>query len=258
MKIKKYLLILGLHLGILGATVSAPIAMAYIDELKQKAQQLEDKERFGEYIDDFFVSSKNNRPLRLDTSKSIAVYFDNIIDSKTRKNILDGVNGLHNICPNINYTLYNGNLNTNNCQGTIYFSIKKDMGNVAGRTYYSYNNESAEILYPIEIELNQSYIDAYWSSDYTDSVLTTIVKHELMHTLGFEDKTETRSKNESIMFEMLNPEVQTYTEQDIEKINYVYGSKVLAQSTKQTKLHYVPATNLSLACTEKEEDALAN
>ena len=73
---------------------------------------------------------------------------------------------------------------------------------------------SAEISYSKDIvfgKFDERARDLYSASN---SVFATVIEHELLHTLGFEDIFKVEQKNTTIMYYALNDNVRTYTKLD--------------------------------------------
>lgn len=227
---------IGLAIGI-SVVLSSPFMAHGIHTLISEHENSADRQRFGKYIDDF-LTNDNGRPLRLDTNKAINVMFDSKLDEQSKQYIIDGINGLKNICPNLKYDLYNSQKGD---VGRVYFVLQDPteiQHNAAGATNLSFNANSATINSYITIDINSHYLDGYWTTNM-DSILTTVVQHELMHTLGFKDIYDESRKNDTIMYHALNPEVKTYTTEDIEKIQYVYGGQTIAETTKSNSMYVI-------------------
>lgn len=234
-KFTKYRLVLGITASALIVSGGAiQLQMNYNSSLNKA-----DREKFGEYINDFNTTN-TGKPIRLNTDKPITISIDSE-NSQVRQNIIDGINNLSSICPNIQYEIYN---NDTTALSNINFRIEKLSSTLAGHVQYSYNSYSAEITFPITISVDEKYIDAIWPNS-NNSVMTTIVEHELMHTLGFNDSTETNS----IMYKSLNENLQTYTSFDKTRINYVYGDRTIAYSVRPKICYFIPNNKM-----ENEEE----
>lgn len=240
-KFKKYNLIMGVTLA---SAIAIPLAAGAIQLDFTNGVSEADKERFGKYINDF-LTTKSGKPLRLDISEAISVSIDSS-EASVREDITKGIRALSNVCPNIRYTIYNNNNNFVPLSN-INFIIEDLSGSKAGNTSLNYNAFNAEIQFPITISIDSKFTDAIWG-DSKGSVLTTIVEHELMHTLGFSDT----SKYGTIMHGSLDMALQTYTSADKEKINYVYGDKKVAYSIRPKECYFIP--NMK----QEDEETLIN
>lgn len=223
-----------------GGILCVPFIYGKIAEFKAQNQTIADQQRFGKFADDFNKSKQTGRPLRLDTKDTIKVVLENGFSEQDRQNIVNGINGLSEICPNIKYDVLP---KYETAQKAIYFSVAgvENMSNAAGTTHIMYDGYSCEIALPIYIDLRADLLDAYWDTSFTNSALTTIVKHELMHTLGFDDIYDESRKDDTIMYYSLNPNVTTFTDEDVEKINYVYGDRVVATTAKPNSICLYPS-----------------
>ena len=201
-----------------------------------------DQQCFGEYIDDFKTNSFG-RPLRLPLDENpIAVVIDAEND-QTKQYIIDGINALDEISTNINYTIFDSkdfefsrNVNYINIKMVDEITNTKS-GDTAGIASYTYNNNTALIDYPINIQIEKYFAEGYWDLYQTKSVLTTIVQHELMHTLGFKDLYKPEDITRSIMYYQVGIGTPiTFTQEDINKIQYCYDGKTIAQTTQPSEI----------------------
>ncbi len=208
-----------------GGLVIAPPLLAHLVEKQSETVTRGDKARFGEYLDYFNRNAENGRPLRLDISDPIAIVMQNI-DLDTKKQIVAGINDLTDICPNLDYVVYE---NAYTPLNRISISISKELENrTLGVTHYNYSKQKAEIQYPISIELNEKYVDAYYDENDPKPIIKTVVKHELLHTLGLRDLYDENEVGKSIMYHVIDPNTLEFTARDKELIDYVYGDKTIA------------------------------
>lgn len=206
--------------------VVAPPLIAYIASQSNLTVTEADKERFGEYIDYFEKNVASGRPLRLDISDPIAIVMQNI-DLETKKQIVKAVTDLDNLCPNLDYVIYEDNYDSAPIK-RISFSLSQQMNSsTLGETQYIYNINKAEIKYPISITLNDYFKDAYFS-DNKKPVMESVIKHELLHTLGLRDLYDENELGKTIMYYAINKDALDYTVRDKEVIDYVYGERALA------------------------------
>lgn len=209
-----------------------------------------DKERFGEYIQYFTTNdgfNKKGRPLRLDISDPIAIVMQDV-EEQEKKHIVDAVNALQEICPNLDYRIYE---NQSTPLNTINISVQAMDEHKGGTTSYTYKVSEAQILYPIDIVLNEKYSDLYFDEKLTDSVLTGIAKHELLHTLGLKDLYEDEEYDKSIMYYCIKPDL-VYTARDEEIIKYVYRDEVIATTYHPQQMLYFPTQSKHKETTEDE------
>ena len=221
-----------------------------------------DNSKFEKYADDF-LKTENGDILRLPIDENpIPVVLGNM-DKKTKEYIVEGINCLDNISENINYTIFDADdFNVKNNIDHISIEMVDSLTEYgqsitsAGITTFKYNKHTAEILYPIDIKIENYYAEGFWDAEYTQSVLTTIVKHELMHTLGFKDLYEADDKNRSIMYYGLGYNSQkTFTKEDIEKIQYCYDGKEVATVTHPNEILIANYSSyLDSLKNEKEKD----
>lgn len=191
-----------------------------------------DRELFGEFIDDFNTTPKG-KPLRLPLQKNPIPVVIEELDDKTKNNIIEGVNALDNISEKINYDIYSENeFNRNKNNLHIYIEVidkfeEDDKDCVtAGVAMIKASALTAKIQYPIVIQISDRVVSQPYGEEEKKALLTSIVKHELMHTLGFRDLYKEEDKHRSIMYYLKDYDtVLDYTKEDIKKIQYVYDRK---------------------------------
>ncbi len=196
-----------------------------------------DNSNFEKYKDDFY--QVNGNVVRLPIGNEPIAVVLNDMNVKQKEQVVQAVNALDEISKNINYTLYDGMDDYDNDNGLNYISISlvddiEEQEGAGGVAKLRYNKFTAEIIYPIEIEIESQWSDAYWDKEETKSLLTTITKHELMHTLGFKDLYDENDKQRSIMYYATQSDTQqSYTQEDIEKIQYCYDGMIATTSKPQ-------------------------
>lgn len=110
----------------------------------------------------------------------------------------------------------------------IYINNNVELPNtIGGTTKYKADDLSAEILYPIEINIREGLINYVYSEDHSKTLLASVITHEMMHTLGFSDLRTEKWLGQSIMYYNLSDSsdhgVAGLTEQDKKDIISVYG-----------------------------------
>ena len=234
MGFKKILISIAAPTAAIGTLVGMPIAAVKITDMLLNPEV--DNSRFEKYAD-YFLKTNRDDIVRLPIDKNPIPVVLGDMDEKTKDYIVEGINCLDNISENINYTIFDADdfdvkSNVKHISVEVVDTIADSAPSAAGETTFKYSNRTAEILYPIEIKIEDTYTDWFWDADYTQSLMTTIVKHELMHTLGFKDLYEYSAKNESIMYyAVADDSCSTYTQEDIEKIQYCYDGKEVATTT---------------------------
>ena len=225
---RKYSLLV--KIGLNTAITSILISPIWVNSIYEVS--LQNKiDRFGEYAEKFLQNSYG-APYTLDVKNPINVVINEMND-EAKQNIKNAIESIDNISENINYNIYSNNNVPKNVVNYIDINLVEnfDKDTIAGRATFNINNATAKINYPISIDIKEIYTDSYWDNEYMESALTTIVKHELLHTLGFDD---VKSKD-SIMYYDLSHETKDLTNKDIEIIQYIYDNKKVATTYKPTK-----------------------
>lgn len=253
MKQKKDILIkIGVGVGCLGLiagmVIGFPFAVKeknYRDEIKWKEY---DKNTFGEY-EKYFYKTENGLVKKLVLNKDPIPIIIGNMSEESRQYVIDAIKELDNISEKINYKIYDAkNFKKTDNLRYISIEINNDVTESIGGTTNIYSiKHTGEIIMPIQIVINQKYEDAFFDYDYTQSALTTIVKHELLHTLGLKDLYDIEEREQSIMYYSIdNLSQKTFTERDKEVISYCYDGKVDVQVQK-------PLNNIIYYYNEREK-----
>lgn len=102
-----------------------------------------------------------------------------------------------------------------------------DNPTIVGRAVFNYNQVTGDIEFPLNIYLRKGLINGFYEKDPSIKLLSYAVKHEVMHTLGFNDLRTDRWLGKSIMYYNADIasdyEVTGITEQDKNDIINCYG-----------------------------------
>ncbi len=242
---------------VLGVSVSPYVIKSYIDGQVARTK-VQDTEQFGSYMK-YFQKTEYDVVTKMIIKDPISVIIDEM-DDVSKKHIIDAINSLDDISQNINYNIYDSqNYKNSNDVKCIKIKLvdKCKEPSAAGQTIYAADNYTGKIMLPIEIQINEQFKDEYFDDERTDSVLTTIVKHELLHTLGFIDLYDADEKDKSIMYYKADDDgAHTYTEQDKNVIQYVYdGTRQVTITTPMDfTMEFVPTSNKVVEFLNKEND----
>lgn len=222
------------------ASLGSWIGMTIYNQVRQK-NILEEK--YGE-VADLLSKTRFNLPISADVDNPIGVIVQNA-NLTQKQDIVNTLNQITEFCPNIKYTL----LDDEDIKIESYVNIyaNADVSKITkkkttlGLTKCSYSNKTAKIVYPVNI-----YIDSQVKYLYDEegvSLFSFVLKHELMHSLGFADLYDASYLNKSIMYHQISPEteINDFTSFDIKNINKVY-SDYNVQVEKPTMVEYVPYT----------------
>lgn len=75
-----------------------------------------------------------------------------------------------------------------------------DDSTTAGKAVFNYNQITGDIAFPLNIYLKKGLINAHYEKDPNVKLLSHVVKHEVMHTLGFNDLRTNRWLGDSVMY----------------------------------------------------------
>ncbi len=142
----------------------------------------------------FFIDTK------LDTSKGdIKINLYDFTDEE-KAIVKDSIKEIDDLSSRINYVFSDEeDISTNqviNIYNNIEFKNSKTAGDVDLRSSFFTIN----IQYPININLREGLINSHDENDKSATLLSHVVKHEIMHTLGFNDLRTDRWLGKSIMY----------------------------------------------------------
>ena len=120
---------------------------------------------------------------------------------------------------------------------------QEDASYTFGRATFHHHDCSMEITYPIKITLHQELLQ-----QYPTEVYSLVVKHELLHTLGFRDLYDNEDAQQLMYYAVTGNDM---SEKEIETLNKVYAENYtgLVTTIKPHSLLYIP---------QKEEEVLEN
>ncbi len=220
------------------------IALSLYNDEVEKQIALADKEKYGDMYE--LMLDMKGKVITLEKFKEpITVTLAKSFSEKEKEQIVDAINTLDEISPNINYNI----LDNPNVSITADINIDKkeklSMPLAVATTNLNYNSK-AQITYPIFININESYSNHFKDIDIKENdMLSHVVKHELMHTLGFCDLYDEKHYDKSIMwYSTENAEiVPDYTERDKACINKIYDDMLVSVQHPKELYYSINSSN---------------
>ena len=198
-----------------------------------------EKQKYGDMYE-LMLKDRLGRVVTLENFKEpITVQLAENFSDNEKKQIVEAINTLDAISPNINYTL----LEDSDYKVTANISVIKSNENLKvtslAATSLDYTLKG-QIKFPISITIRESFSNYYANIDekFNDNLLCRVMKHEMMHTLGFADLYDRKHFDNSIMWystENANV-VKDYTSRDKACINRIYD-KMLVSVTYPSKMY---------------------
>ncbi|MBE7082900.1 MAG: hypothetical protein E7378_04455 [Clostridiales bacterium] len=120
-----------------------------------------------------------------------------------------------------------------------------------GVTYLRFNNHTGEIQYPINIEIDRACTFLQDSSG--QGILDHVIKHEMLHTLGFADMYQDEYQDKTIMYYALSADrdVTSFTELDELNIQRLYDEQYIKVETPTHIAFYYLPSKESFALTDE-------
>ena len=157
----------------------------------------------------------------------IAVVLDSF-GEEHKKLAVDAINSLDQISENVNYTILDKD--DIKIKQKIHISLVDNLSEekqAGGQATYTYNETTGKINFPIDIYLDPDCIK-FTSTETGENMFTTVVKHEMLHTLGFKDIYDESLKNSTVMYYSINDDNRAldYTPSDKINIQTIYDNYV--------------------------------
>ena len=209
-------------------TAGIVIGMIPVFAIRAQQRELKSQERF-KGIEQYLNKNTFGTPLTMDIDASdpIKVEFKNFNEDE-RQDMKNAINELDEISQNLNYTILdNGNTHVEQkivvqkiADEDLKEMLQKD--NVGGHVDYTVDNLKAKITYPINIYISD-ICDNVMSETGNTSLLSYVLKHEMMHSLGFTDMYENKDIGTTIMYYSATENtVETFTDLDKSNIQQLY------------------------------------
>lgn len=237
-------------LGILSATLMFRIAVpATIFAIDKKNNM--DLHAGFEDVAGLMLETNGGAPLRLNlTNKPIKVAIENFSE-QDKKQVVSAIERLDNISKNLNYTILDSDHGHIDADIKIrYESFDNNM--TLGNTQLTFNENTAVIKYPINIQIDPSVKD-WRDSETNETALSFVVKHEMMHTLGFCDIYDQELMNKTIMYYSIAT-VDDYTTMDEMNIKKLYDDRLVTVKRANMSDFVVTFANPNTKKEKSEED----
>ena len=193
-----------------------------------KQKDIQSQERFNG-VSDLMADNGYNTPLTLDIKENepLNVSLFNFT-SDEREDAIKSIASLDSISQNIDYKI----IDNDDTKVTQHIEISKispiDMqelsgfDNIMGCTMYDFDTKNATIKYPVDIYINEN-VEGQEVVEGT-SLMSFVIKHEMMHSLGFKDLYDSKYFNKTIMFYAFSSftNIGDYTDFDKKNIKQVY------------------------------------
>lgn len=192
-------------------------------------------------IEHLMMKNYDNKCVSLDTSEPIGVIIKNATEEE-RQDIINAIAQMNNISSGLNFILCDSkDLKLKN---NIYIYAGEDIGSYFkndcfGLTNFTYSNSDLLINFPITVSIDEDVRGMH--DDQTGaSAFSFILKHELMHALGFVDIYSEEYLNKTIMYYQINANlnISDFTAFDIENIQKIYGKGVHVVTPSEMTINY--------------------
>ena len=225
----KYLLKIVFSAMLLAGTTGCDV---YKDFVKSQLDEIPDS--YFKNINRYIKLTTDGKPVLADVENPIGIVIQNACE-EDKKKIISTIEQMNDFCPNLDFTLTDkNNIHIENKINiyTDYDTKLLDDRELAGLCISSYDSDTAKIVYPVNIYIDSRVKD--YKNGYGDNIFTQVLKHELMHSLGFLDMSSDAYQNKTIMYEGVQKYIDDFTKLDIYNIKQLYDEKtVVAERPKK-------------------------
>lgn len=183
-----------------------------------------EKQKYGDLYELMLKNSTGKVITLKDFKEPITIQFAENFSDNEKKQLVEAINALDDISPNLNYQLLDDGNYSITADISVYKSNELKRPTSVAETYLSFNGKG-KIVFPISINIKKSFSDYYENVDYSESdYLSYVMKHEMMHTLGFADLYDRKHFDQTIMWyssENTNV-VKDFTPRDKASIKKIY------------------------------------
>lgn len=196
-----------------------------------------EREKYKEVLP-YLLETDNGIPLKAKIdSKPITVNID--MTEAERKQAIKAINDLDKISNVINYEILDNN--NSSVYADINLSIAPNMveaTHAIGRASLNYDTKTGYIKYPISIVIDDGVIN--YRSTKGVNLVDYVVKHEMMHTLGFKDMNDEQYYNKTVMWYAVQDgmELDDFSDLDIKNIKTMYDQNLITV-TKPKQVSFV-------------------
>lgn len=240
-------------IGLTTYMVAAGVMLAGVTScFNSKQEELKAQEKFTG-ISHLMSTSDYGTPLTLPIDESpIAVVLQNFTEQE-KQDAINAINRLDEISENVNYTILEKDDFAIKQKITITNNVDLEkmyphLDHSLGVTEYKIDHEKATIKYPIYISIDEDCKDIYDTEGV--SLMSYVLKHEMMHTLGFADMYSKDYLDKTVMYYTVENgmEINDYSEFDEKNIRQLYDEGSISVK-RSDKMEYT-------AYTKEEDDTM--
>lgn len=217
-------------------------AMA-IDNAVERCNLASEKEKYKDVLP-YLLTTQNGMPLKAKVDKPITVGIN--MSEAEREQAVKAINDIQDISNTINYKILD--TGETGVYADINLSIEPNMAEQShafGRANLTYDTKTGYINYPITITIDDSIIN--YKSTQGVNLVNYVVKHEMMHTLGFRDMKDEQYYNKTVMWYAVQDgmELDDFSTLDKNNIKSMYDNKTITVQRPN---------NISFVCKVKQKE----
>ena len=246
-------IVIGMTTMVVLAGTACHAINGYVEAQEENYDQL----RF-DGVEHLMLTNSKGRPLCLPLSDNpIAIVLKNFTEEE-RLDAINAIQRLDNISENLEYVVLENDDYSIKQKIIIHNKAdldSRDHSDAFGLAEFTFNENKAEINYPINIYIDESCQGIYDTNGV--SLLSYVIKHEMMHTLGFADLYTDEYYNKSVMYYSIKNgmELNDYSKFDEQNIKKLYDNEYV-KVVRPSHMLYTSYVNNTAACSGKEDDGM--
>lgn len=219
---------------LIGFPVGEIAAIAINTAINNETKRVE-REKYKDVLP-FLLETENGVPIKAKVKDPIVVKVD--MTGEERKQAIKAINDLDSISNTLNYKILD--TDNNSIYADINISVDKNLQEAKeafGNTNFTYKKDTGYLIYPLNITIDDSIVNYYSSNGV--SLVDYVVKHEMMHTLGFKDIYDEQYFNKTVMWHSVDDgmELDNFSELDKKNIKSMYDNDyILVTRPKNIKI----------------------
>lgn len=227
---------------LIGVPVGGIAAIAINTAINNKTRQVE-REKYRDILP-FLMESKDGIPIKAKVKDPIVVKID--LTGEEREQAIKAIRDLDNISNTLNYKVLDNE--SNSIYADINISVDANLQEskgAFGNTTITYNEGTGYLKYPMNITIDDTVANYYSSNGV--SLVDYVVKHEMMHTLGFKDIHDEQYFNKTVMWHSVDGgmELDNFSELDKKNIKSMYDNDYILVTRPE---------NVKIECNVKQKE----
>lgn len=203
----------------IGISVSVATSIKINMAENNKIRQTE-REKYRDLLP-FLMETQDGVPIKAKVKNPILISIN--LTGEERKQVIKAIQDLDKISNTLNYKILDNERNS--IYADINISVDTNLLNSKGafeNTSIEYNTRTGYLKYPMNITIDDTVANYYSSNGV--SLVEYVIKHEMMHTLGFKDIYDKQYFDKTIMWHSIDNEMNldNFSSLDVKNIKTMY------------------------------------